>query len=193
MALLAIDAGTTGVTALVIGTRGEVLARGNAEFAQHFPQPGWVEHDPDEIWQATLSAVGSVLKVVEAAEISAIGITNQRETVMVWDRETFSGPRRGIVWQDRRSSDLVVELRNSGIEKSIRAKTGLGLDPYFSSTKFLWLARNEKEVWQGVVSGKFVVGTVDTFLIARMTKGAVHVTDASNASRTQLLNLQTND
>jgi glycerol kinase len=193
MALLAIDAGTTGVTALVIGTRGEVLARGNAEFTQHFPQPGWVEHDPDEIWQATITAVESVLKVVEATNISAIGITNQRETVMVWDRETFSGPRRGIVWQDRRSSDLVVELRNSGIEQSVRAKTGLGLDPYFSSTKFLWLAKNEKEIWRGVVSGKFAIGTVDTFLIARMTKGAVHVTDASNASRTQLLNLQTGD
>jgi glycerol kinase len=193
MALLAIDAGTTGVTALIIGTHGEVLARGNAEFTQHFPQPGWVEHDPDEIWEATLLAVSTVLKTVDSAQISAIGITNQRETVMVWDRETFSGPRRGIVWQDRRSSDLVVELRNSGIEQSIRTKTGLGLDPYFSSTKFLWLAKNEKEIWQGVIAGKFAVGTVDTFLIARMTKGAVHVTDASNASRTQLLNLHTGD
>lgn len=190
MGLLAIDAGTTSVTALVIGDRGEVLARGNAEFPQHFPQPGWVEHDPDEIWQATLSAVGAVIAAVGAAQISAIGITNQRETVMVWDRATFSGPRRGIVWQDRRSSDLVVELRNTGIEQFVREKTGLGLDPYFSSTKFLWLAKNDKEIWQGVLAGKFVVGTVDTFLISRMTKGAVHVTDASNASRTQLLNLK---
>ncbi len=193
MGLLAIDAGTTSVTALVIGTRGEVLARGNAEFPQHFPQPGWVEHDPDEIWQATLSAVGAVIAAVGAAQISAIGITNQRETVMVWDRETFSGPRRGIVWQDRRSSDLVVELRNTGIEQMVREKTGLGLDPYFSSTKLMWLARNDQEIWQGVIAGKFAIGTVDTFLISRMTKGAVHVTDASNASRTQLLNLKSGD
>jgi glycerol kinase len=190
LGILAIDAGTTGVTALVIGEHGEVLARGYAEFTQHFPQPGWVEHDPDEIWQATLSAVGAVIATVGAGDISAVGITNQRETVMIWDRQNFSGPRRGIVWQDRRSSDLVVELRHTGIEAMVREKTGLGLDPYFSSTKFLWLARNEKDIWQGVVSGKYAVGTVDTFLIARMTKGKVHVTDASNASRTQLLNLK---
>ncbi|MFZ9283243.1 MAG: glycerol kinase GlpK [Candidatus Nanopelagicales bacterium] len=191
MALLAIDAGTTGVTALAISEKGEVVAKGYSEFTQHFPQPGWVEHDPDEIWQATLAAVGAVIAAIGAGVISAIGITNQRETVMIWDRETFSGPRRGIVWQDRRTSDLVVELRNSGIEKLVREKTGLGLDPYFSSSKFLWLSRNEKEVWQGVVAGKYAVGTVDTFLIARMTKGRVHATDASNASRTQLLNLKT--
>lgn len=191
MGILAIDAGTTGVTALVVGEHGEVMSRGYAEFTQHFPQPGWVEHDPDEIWQATLSAVGAAIASVGSSEISAVGITNQRETVMVWDRENFSGPRRGIVWQDRRSSDLVVELRNSGIESMVRQKTGLGLDPYFSSTKLLWLSRNDKEVWQGVVSGKYAIGTVDTFLIARMTKGKVHVTDASNASRTQLLNLST--
>lgn len=191
MALMAIDAGTTGVTALAVSDSGEVVAKGYAEFTQHFPQPGWVEHDPDEIWQATLAAVGSVIAAVGASEISAIGITNQRETVMVWDRNTFSGPRRGIVWQDRRTSDLVVELRNRGIEDQVRSKTGLGLDPYFSSTKLQWLARNEKDIWQGVIAGKYAVGTVDTFLIARMTKGAAHVTDASNASRTQLLNLET--
>jgi len=189
MAILAIDAGTTGVTALAVNEKGEVIARGYSEFTQHFPQPGWVEHDPDEIWQATLAAVGAVVAIIGAGNLTAIGITNQRETVMVWDRKTFSGPRRGIVWQDRRTSDLVVELRNSGIEEKVRNKTGLGLDPYFSSTKFLWLSRNDKEVWQGVTSGKYLVGTVDTFLISRMTKGAVHVSDASNASRTQLLNL----
>ena len=190
MAILAIDAGTTGVTALAVNERGDVIARGYAEFTQHFPQPGWVEHDPDEIWQATLAAVGAVVANVGASSLSAIGITNQRETVMIWDSESFSGPRRGIVWQDRRTADLVVELRNRGIEDTVRRKTGLGLDPYFSSSKLLWLSKNESEIWQGVIAGKYRIGTVDTFLISRMTKGAVHVTDASNASRTQLLDLK---
>ncbi len=191
MAILAIDAGTTGVTALAVSEKGEVIARGYSEFAQHFPKPGWVEHDPEEIWHATLSAVKAVLQTVRASELSALGITNQRETILIWDKTDFSGPRRGIVWQDRRTADIVDELRLSGVEDLVRNKTGLGLDPYFSSTKFLWLSRNEKEIWQGVLSGKFAVGTVDTYLIARLTGGKSFVTDASNASRTQLLNLET--
>ncbi len=190
MSLLAIDAGTTGITALVVNEGGKVLARGYSEFHQHFPQPGWVEHDADEIWAATLSAVAAALANHQDS-ISAVGITNQRETVMIWDKQTFKGPRRGIVWQDRRTSEIVVELRNSGVEEKVKNKTGLGLDPYFSSTKFLWLSRHDKEVWAGVLAGKYAVGTVDTFLISRMTAGKIHVTDASNASRTQLMDLRT--
>jgi glycerol kinase len=193
VAILAIDAGTTGVTALAVNELGEVVARGYCEFPQHFPQPGWVEHDPDEIWAATLTSVSKVLAAVGSNSLSAIGITNQRETVLMWDRSNFSGPRRGIVWQDRRTSEIVDEIRNLRVEDKVRHKTGLGLDPYFSSSKLLWLSRNEKAVWQGVLDGTFAVGTVDTYLIARMTQGRVHVTDASNASRTQLFNLASGD
>lgn len=193
MAILAIDAGTTGVTALAVDEKGDVIARGYSEFAQHFPQPGWVEHDPDEIWNATLVAVKLVVDTVGTSSLSAIGITNQRETILIWDKRDFSGPRRGIVWQDRRTSELVDDLRNRGVEPTIKEKTGLGLDPYFSSSKMLWLSINEKEIWKGVVEGKFAIGTVDTYLIARLTNGQAFVTDASNASRTQLLNLKTAD
>lgn len=189
MAILAIDAGTTGVTALAVSERGEVIARGYSEFAQHFPNPGWVEHDPEEIWQATLTAVKTILETVAKSEISALGITNQRETILIWDKSNFATPRRGIVWQDRRTTEIVSELRSKGVENLVRTKTGLGLDPYFSSTKFLWLRRNESEVWSGIESGKFAIGTVDTYLIARLTGRDSFVTDASNASRTQLLNL----
>lgn len=193
MAILAIDAGTTGVTALAVNEQGEVIARGYSEFAQHFPKPGWVEHDPDEIWTATLSSVSKVLAAVGPQALSAIGITNQRETILIWDRTDFSAPRRGIVWQDRRTSDIVDEIRNLGVQDDVRHKTGLGLDPYFSSSKLLWLSRNEKAIWQEVLLGRFAIGTVDTYLIARMTRGRVHVTDASNASRTQLFDLSSGD
>jgi glycerol kinase len=193
MAILAIDAGTTGVTALAVDEKGDVIARGYCEFAQHFPQPGWVEHDPDEIWKATIVAVKFVVDSVGTSNLSAIGITNQRETILIWDKQDFSPPRRGIVWQDRRTSELVNDLRSRGVEPMVKGKTGLGLDPYFSSSKMLWLSINEKEIWQGVVEGKFAIGTVDTYLIARLTNGQAFVTDASNASRTQLLNLKTAD
>jgi glycerol kinase len=191
MAILAIDAGTTGVTALAVDEKGDVIARGYCEFAQHFPQPGWVEHDPDEIWKATIDAVKIVVDSVGKSNLSAIGITNQRETILVWDKQDFSPPRRGIVWQDRRTSELVDDLRSRGVEPMVKEKTGLGLDPYFSSSKMLWLSINEKEIWKGIVEGKFAIGTVDTYLIARLTNGQAFVTDASNASRTQLLNLKT--
>jgi glycerol kinase len=191
MAILAIDAGTTGVTALAVDEKGDVIARGYCEFSQHFPQPGWVEHDPVEIWEATIVAVKFVVDTVGTSSLSAIGITNQRETILIWDKRDFSGPRRGIVWQDRRTSELVDELRGRGVEPMVKEKTGLGLDPYFSSSKILWLSKHEKEIWKGVVEGKFAIGTVDTYLIARLTNGQAFVTDASNASRTQLLNLKT--
>jgi len=190
MAVLAIDAGTTGVTALVVDESCTILSRGYREFPQHFPQPGWVEHSPDEIWSATLTAVQDALSATEAIP-TALGITNQRETVVLWDRKTLQAPRRAIVWQDRRTADIVHELRSRAMERNIRNTTGLGLDPYFSSTKLLWLSRHEPDLWDQVHSGKFAIGTVDSYLIARLTAGATHVTDASNASRTQLVDLRT--
>jgi glycerol kinase len=190
MAILAIDAGTTGVTALIVSKTGDILAKGYQEFPQYFPKSGWVEHDPEEIWQATLKAVSDAMSGSSEAP-TAIGITNQRETVVIWDKKTLAAPRNAIVWQDRRTANLVVELRNAGLEDLIIEKTGLYLDPYFSSSKFLWLAKREPELWQLVQSGAMYIGTVDSYLISRITGGESHITDASNASRTQLLNIDT--
>jgi glycerol kinase len=189
MAILAIDSGTTGVTVLVVETTGEVSARGYCEFEQHFPNPGWVEHEPEQIWQATLTAAKQALE--GSPVIEAIGITNQRETLVLWHRETLSSPRRAIVWQDRRTSEIVDDLRASGIEETVREKTGLGLDPYFTSTKLIWLQQNEPAIWSGVTNGSFAIGTVDSYIVARLTNGVSHITDASNASRTQLCNIHT--
>ena len=187
MSVLAIDAGTTGVTALVVDSLGEITSRGYSEFEQHFPKPGWVEHDPEQIWQATLRACRQAISTSE--NIQAIGITNQRETLVLWDRETLKAPRRAIVWQDRRTSDIVSELQEHG--QLIKTKTGTSLDPYFTSTKLVWIQRNQPEIWADVVAGKTAIGTVDTYLIARLTAGKTFITDASNASRTQLCNIAT--
>ncbi|GGD18483.1 glycerol kinase GlpK [Nocardioides daphniae] len=193
MSVLAIDAGTTGVTAVVVATDGSIVAKGYQEFTQHFPRPGWVEHAPEEIWQATIAATREVLTQVDAGELTALGITNQRETVVLWDRETLGSPRRAIVWQDRRSADICVRLREEGHEERVAELTGLRLDPYFSGTKLVWLRENEPHTWALVESGRYAVGTVDSYLIARMTRGTWHVTDVSNASRTLLFDLHTGD
>jgi glycerol kinase len=193
MSVLAIDAGTTGVTAVVVSPQGQILAKGYQEFAQHFPQPGWVEHSPEEIWQATLEATREVLTKVDANELTSIGITNQRETVVLWDRETLGSPRRAIVWQDRRTADICTRLRDAGHEDRVGELTGLRLDPYFSGTKLMWLAEHEPHTWALVQSGRYAVGTVDSYLIARMTRGTWHVTDVSNASRTLLFDLEAGD
>ncbi|QBX54067.1 glycerol kinase GlpK [Nocardioides seonyuensis] len=190
MSILAIDAGTTGVTAVVVSTEGHITAKGYQEFRQHFPRPGWVEHSAEEIWQATLEATREVLAQVDQSELTAIGITNQRETVVLWDRETLSSPRRAIVWQDRRTADICTRLRDEGHEQRVTELTGLRLDPYFSGTKLMWLAEHEPHTWALVQSGRYAVGTVDSYLIARMTRGTWHVTDVSNASRTLLLDLE---
>lgn len=192
MAILAIDAGTTGVTALIVDEQGTVRSRGYADFPQHFPQPGWVEHEPDEIWNATLRAVTDARTVCDAM-LTAIGITNQRETIVLWDRRSLRAIRPAIVWQDRRTAPLVDELRARAVERNVRASTGLNLDPYFSSTKLLWLQRNESETWQQVLNNTAAIGTIDSYLLARLTNGAVHATDATNASRTQLFNIRTGD
>ncbi len=189
MTVLAIDAGTTGVTALVVTEDGDVAARGYQEFAQHFPRPGWVEHEPEEIWVAVQSACRKALAAADEAGVAtptAIGITNQRETVVLWDRETLRAPRPAIVWQDRRTSELCTRLTEEGHGDRVTELTGLRLDPYFSGTKLRWLAENEPRTWAGITGGNLVVGTVDAYLIARLTGGVVHVTDASNASRTLL-------
>jgi len=191
MSILAIDAGTTGVTALVVSTQATILARGYAEFPQHFPNEGWVEHEPNEIWAATLSAARDALDALgaDAEQPTAVGITNQRETVVLWDRETLGAPRRAIVWQDRRTAGLCDQARADGREPRIAELTGLRLDPYFSATKLTWISLNEPHVWAHVESGRVAVGTVDSYLIARMTRGLHHVTDASNASRTLLYDI----
>ncbi|MGZ4436312.1 MAG: glycerol kinase GlpK [Nocardioidaceae bacterium] len=193
MSVLAIDAGTTGVTALVVTPEGTIAAKGYQEFAQHFPRPGWVEHAPEEIWQATLEAVRAVLTQVDAGELTAVGITNQRETILLWDRETLGSPRRAIVWQDRRTAALCARLREAGHEPRVAELTGLRLDPYFSGTKLAWLAEQEPNTWALVEDGRYAVGTVDSYLIARMTRGTWHVTDVSNASRTLLFDLERGD
>jgi glycerol kinase len=193
VSVLAIDAGTTGVTALVVTPEGAIAARGYQEFAQHFPRPGWVEHGPEEIWQATLEATRAALAQTDQADLTAIGITNQRETVLLWDRETLGSPRRAIVWQDRRTADICTRMREAGHEDRVRELTGLRLDPYFSGTKLAWLAEHEPSTWALVEDGRYAVGTVDSYLIARMTRGTWHVTDVSNASRTLLFDLERGD
>ena len=193
--ILAIDAGTTGVTVLVVTPEGRIAARGYQEFRQHFPQPGWVEHSPEEIWQATLESTRECLAAWsgDPSELAGIGITNQRETIVLWDRETLGSPRRAIVWQDRRTSEICGRLETEGHGPRVTELTGLRLDPYFSGTKLVWLAENEPHTWALVQSGRYAVGTVDSYLIARMTRGTWHVTDVSNASRTLLFDLAEGD
>ncbi|MDT7550028.1 MAG: glycerol kinase [Actinomycetota bacterium] len=186
MSVLAIDAGTTGVTALVVGEDGRVLSRGYQEFPQHFPRPGWVEHEPEEIWVSVLQACRVALR---GQTVTCVGVTDQRETAVVWDRERLSAPRRAIVWQDRRTTEICERLKSAGHEPRVAELTGLRLDPYFTATKLTWLAENDESTWRGVVDGRLVVGTVDSYVVARLTGGARHVTDASNASRTLLFDL----
>ena len=186
--LLAIDAGTTGVTALIVDESGTVVASGYREFPQYFPADGQVEHDLGEIWAATLDACRAALDASPQSPV-AVGITNQRETVCLWDAETLGAPRRAIVWQDRRTAPICDHLRAEGHEPAVTAATGLRLDPYFSATKLTWLRLSEPHTWHHVESGRVVIGTVDSYLIARMTRGLHHVTDHTNASRTLLYDL----
>jgi glycerol kinase len=188
--VLAIDQGTTGSTCLVIGEDGTVLGRAYSEFTQHFPRPGWVEHDAAEIWSVTRDVVRSAVATGGATSVEAIGITNQRETVVLWDRETLEPVHRAIVWQDRRTAAICRELREGGHEDRIRAKTGLVLDPYFTGTKLTWLFREHPGLRSRAEAGELAAGTIDSWLIARLTGGAVHATDHTNASRTLLYDLR---
>ncbi len=188
MSVLAVDAGTTGVTALVVGEDGTLRARGYQEFAQHFPRPGWVEHEPEEIWLATLTACREALDAYDGTP-TCVGITNQRETAVLWDRRSLRAPRRAVVWQDRRTTEVCARLEEAGHGPRVSELTGLRLDPYFTGTKLTWLAANDERTWAGVRDGSVVAGTVDAYLVARLTGGRVFATDPSNASRTLLYDI----
>jgi len=183
--VLSLDEGTTGATAVVVGLDGEVRAKGYREIAQHYPQPGWVEHDPLEIWSAVQLSAKEALQAadVAAADVRAVGITNQRETLVVWDRRTLEPLAPAIVWQDRRTAAVCDELRAAGHEQRVREVTGLVIDPYFTATKLAWALEHV----DGAANA--VVGTVDSWLVARLSAGRDHVTDASNASRTLLFDI----
>jgi glycerol kinase len=187
--VLAIDQGTTCTTCLVLSEDGRVLGRGYSEFTQHFPQPGWVEHDALEIWEVTRAVAREALASAADADILGIGITNQRETIVLWDRESLVPVHRAIVWQDRRTAGLCAGFKEAGHEAEIRERTGLVLDPYFSGTKLLWLFREHPDLRARAEAGELAAGTIDTWLIARLTGGRVHATDPTNASRTMLYNL----
>ncbi|MFQ3665966.1 MAG: glycerol kinase [Sphingomonadaceae bacterium] len=185
--LLSIDAGTTSTRALAFAPDGRIVASAQHPLTQHFPAPGWVEHDASEIRDRTLSAVSEVLAKV--GDIAAIGITNQRETAIAWDRETGAPLAPAIVWQDRRTADRCAALKAEGHEASVQAATGLLLDPYFSATKFEWLLRESKPVRAAADRGRLCLGTVDSFLLFHLTRGEVFATDVTNASRTLLMDL----
>jgi len=189
--ILSIDAGTTGVRALLVDERGHVLARGYREFPQSFPRPGWVEHDPDDWWEAMLASCTEALDRagIDAASLDALGITNQRETTVVWDRGTLRAIHPAIVWQDRRTAPLCDALRAEGWEPAVRERTGLVLDPYFSGTKLSWLLDEVPGARDDASAGRLAFGTVDSYLLARLTGGAVHATDRTNASRTMLFDI----
>ena len=189
--ILAIDQGTTSSRAIMFNESSEVLAVAQQEFTQHFPQDGWVEHDPKDIWESTLSVARQVIVEagIEATEVTAIGITNQRETTVIWDRVTGEPIYNAIVWQDRRTADYCDAQRAAGFETQISAKTGLLLDPYFSATKIKWLLDNVPGARARAERGELAFGTIDSFLLWRLTGGQSHKTDATNASRTMLFNI----
>ncbi|MCA1840954.1 MAG: glycerol kinase GlpK [Actinomycetota bacterium] len=189
--VLSIDAGTTGITCLLVDENGDIVRKAYSEFPQHFPQPGWVEHDPEEIWATTCEVAGRALEGLPRGQLAAIGITNQRETTVVWDRRSMQPLHNAIVWQCRRSAPICDELRANGAEQQIRERTGLVLDAYFSGTKLTWLMRNVEGLRKRALDGEIAFGTIDSFLIARLTGGRVHATDLSNASRTMLFNINT--
>jgi glycerol kinase len=189
--ILALDQGTTGSTSLVIHQDGRVLGRGYREFTQHFPQPGWVEHDPDEIFRVSLEAMREALAGLREKPV-ALGITNQRETVVLWDRRTLAPVAPAIVWQDRRTSERCQQLRHAGLEEMLRDHTGLVADPYFSATKLEWLLRDQG-LRARAVRGELAAGTVESWLVAKLTGGRIHVSDHTNASRTLLYNIRSRD
>ena len=200
-AVLALDQGTTNTTALVVAADGRVLGRACAEFEQHFPAPGRVEHDAEEIWRATRATARKALAAAgaggcsasAAARVVAVGVANQRETVVAWDPATLKPLHRAIVWQDRRTAETCRALEAAGHQEMIRRRTGLLLDPYFSGTKLRWLLESEPRLAARARSGDLAVGTIDAWIVARLTNGAVHATDPTNASRTLLYDLDEGD
>ena len=191
--VLALDLGTTGNRALIFDRQHNVLAQDYREFRQYFPRPGWVEHDAEEIFATTLEVAKSVLSQIDSTRIKAIGITNQRETVVLWDKHTGIPIRNAIVWQCRRTSADCTKLKQQGLEDEIHKKTGLYLDPYFSATKIAWLLRQSDDWRRQAEKGDILCGTIDSWIIFKLTGGRVHITDISNASRTLLMNLRTGE
>lgn len=191
--ILALDQGTTSSRAIVFDHEGAIQSVAQKEFKQHFPKPGWVEHDPDEIWATQVGVAAEAIskKGINGKYVAAIGITNQRETTIIWDRETSKPIYNAIVWQDRRTSSYCDELKAQGLADTVKQKTGLFIDPYFSATKIKWLLDNVPGARQKANDGKLAFGTVDTWLTWRLTNGKTHITDVSNASRTMLFNIHT--
>ena len=191
--VLAIDQGTTGTTALLIDEKLNILAKVNQEFSQHYPKPGWVEHDLNEIWQSTVKTIQRVLKKsrINASRICAIGVANQRETTCLWNKKTGAPLFRAIVWQCRRTEKICKDLKNRGKEDLFRKKTGLLLDPYFSGTKLKWYFDQYPTLFRKALNNQVSFGTIDSYLVSKLTDRGVHVTDVSNASRTLLFNLET--
>jgi glycerol kinase len=193
--VLVIDQGTTTSRAIVFDANQTIVGMGRMDFTQHHPAAGWVEHIPEEIWATCLWACKTALRKagITAAELAAIGISNQRETTVVWDRQSGKAIYNAIVWQDRRTAPVCAKLRAAGHERLVRKRTGLMLDPYFSATKVKWILDNVKGARKRAKKGELAFGTIDSFLIWRLTGGQVHATDATNASRTALYNLKTGD
>ena len=193
--LLAIDQGTSSSRTVIYGHDAIAVASDQQEFPQIYPQPGWVEHDPEAIWKSVTAVTRGAMQNAgaTAADISAIGITNQRETTLIWDRETGECVYNAIVWQDRRTAEYCQSLKNDGLESTVTSKTGLRLDPYFSGTKVAWILDNVDGVRARAEAGKLAFGTIDSFLLWRLTGGRVHATDATNASRTLLFNIHTQE
>jgi len=191
--ILALDQGTTSSRSVVFDKKGNIISVAQKEFTQYFPKPGWVEHDPLEIWssQVSTAAESTTKKGIYGADIAAIGITNQRETVVVWDRNTGKPVYNAIVWQDKRTSNYCDKLKGQGKSKLIREKTGLVIDSYFSGTKVKWILDNVEGARERAEAGDLVMGTIDSWLIWNMTKGELHITDVTNASRTLLFNINT--
>jgi glycerol kinase len=193
--LLALDQGTTSSRALLLDAAGTIVAVSRLEFRQIFPQPGWVEHDPMEIWSSQIGVTAEVISRsgVDVTDIAAIGITNQRETAIVWDRKTGNPVYNAIVWQDRRTAGICDKMKADGLEDLIQEKTGLVIDPYFSGTKVAWILQNVPGAREKAERGELAFGTVDSWLIWKLTSGKVHVTDETNASRTMLFNIHTRE
>ncbi|HEY5950279.1 MAG TPA: glycerol kinase GlpK [Kofleriaceae bacterium] len=188
--VIAIDQGTTGSTVLVLDEQLQVRGRGYKEFRQIYPKPGWVEHDPEDIWSSVTAALAKAMEGIDAASVAAIGITNQRETAVIWDRKTGKAAHNAIVWQDRRTADRCSELKAQGKEARVKQLTGLTIDPYFSGTKVSWMLQHVPGLAAAARDGSLAFGTIDSFLLWRLTGGAVHASDVSNASRTLLFDIK---
>jgi len=189
--VLVIDQGTSSTRAIVFGREATPLAMAQEEFPQIFPQPGWVEHDPESLWRTMLATARQALAKagIEAAALAGLGLANQRETTLVWNRTSGQPIYNAIVWQDRRTAPFCAELKERGCESLIATRTGLVLDPYFSATKIAWILDHVGGARAAAERGELAFGTVDTYLVWRLTNGKTHVTDATNASRTLLLNI----